>query len=92
VVQQEGKPNRHIYDLTERGIALLHASPCDFPPEQAANEIERVNEFARLAYEAQWCSDVSPHSQRARHEQVLHREAGTWLQHALAHVHGTNAL
>jgi len=47
VVQQEGKPNRHIYDLTERGIELLHASLCDFPPEQAANEAEF---FTRVAF------------------------------------------
>src|SRR6266436_3143472 len=47
VVQQEGKPNRHIYHLTERGIELLHASLCDFPPEQAANEAEC---FTRVAF------------------------------------------
>jgi DNA-binding PadR family transcriptional regulator len=47
VVQQEGKPNRHIYQLTERGIELLHASLCDFPPEQAANEAEF---FTRVAF------------------------------------------
>ncbi len=47
VVQQEGKPNRHIYHLTERGIELLHASLCDFPPEQAANEAEF---FTRVAF------------------------------------------
>ncbi len=47
VVQQEGKPNRHLYHLTERGIELLHASLCDFPPEQAANEAEF---FTRVAF------------------------------------------
>ena len=47
VVQQDGKPNRHIYHLTERGIELLHASLCDFPPEQAANEAEF---FTRVAF------------------------------------------
>ncbi len=47
VVQQEGKPNRHLYHLTERGIALLHASLCDFPPEQAGNEAEF---FTRVAF------------------------------------------
>ncbi len=47
VVQQEGKPNRHIYHLTEHGIELLHASLCDFPPEQAANEAEF---FTRVAF------------------------------------------
>jgi len=47
VVQQEGKPNRHLYHLTERGIELLHASLCDFPPEQTANEAEF---FTRVAF------------------------------------------
>jgi DNA-binding PadR family transcriptional regulator len=40
VVPQEGKPNRHIYHLTERGSELLHTYLCDFPPERAANEAE----------------------------------------------------
>src|SRR6185295_8286015 len=47
VVPQEGKPNRHIYHLTERGIELLHTYLCDFPPEQAANEAEF---FTRVAF------------------------------------------
>ena len=47
VVQQEGKPNRHIYHLTERGIELLHASMCDFPASQTANEAEF---FTRVAF------------------------------------------
>jgi len=47
VVQQEGKPNRHLYHLTERGIELLHTSLCDFPPEQAGNEAEF---FTRVAF------------------------------------------
>ncbi len=47
VVQQEGKPNRHLYHLTERGIELLHASLRDFPASQAANEAEF---FTRVAF------------------------------------------
>src|SRR6266705_2367384 len=50
VVQQEGKPNRHIYHLTEHGIELLHASLCDFPPEQAANEAEFFTRAAFFEY------------------------------------------
>jgi DNA-binding PadR family transcriptional regulator len=56
VVQQEGKPNRHIYHLTERGTELLHAYLCDFPPEQAADEAEfltRVAFFDALELEEQ---------------------------------------
>jgi DNA-binding PadR family transcriptional regulator len=47
VVPQEGKPSRHIYSLTERGVELLHAYLCDFPPEQAASEAEF---FTRVAF------------------------------------------
>ena len=47
VVQQEGKPNRHIYQLTEHGIELLQAYLRDFTPEQAAHEAEF---FTRVAF------------------------------------------
>ena len=50
VVQQEGKPNRHLYHLTERGIELLHTSLCDFPPEQAASEAEFFTRAAFFEY------------------------------------------
>ncbi|HEU5376410.1 MAG TPA: PadR family transcriptional regulator [Ktedonobacteraceae bacterium] len=47
VVIQQGKPNRHIYHLTERGVELLHASLRDFPLEQAASDAEF---FTRVAF------------------------------------------
>ena len=47
VVPQQGKPNRHIYHLTERGIELLHSYLCNFPPEYAAMEAEF---FTRVAF------------------------------------------
>ena len=47
VILQEGKPNRHLYELTERGVELLHASLREFPPEQAGNEAEF---FTRVAF------------------------------------------
>src|SRR5258708_19706943 len=50
VVQQEGKPNRHIYHLTERGTELLQAYLCDFPPEQAADEAEFLTRVAFFDY------------------------------------------
>src|SRR5260370_17473602 len=37
VIPQEGKPNRHLYQLTEHGIALLQASLRDFPAEHASH-------------------------------------------------------
>jgi DNA-binding PadR family transcriptional regulator len=47
VIPQEGKPNRHLYELTERGIELLQASLRDFPASQAANDAEF---FTRVAF------------------------------------------
>ena len=47
VVPQEGKPNRHLYHLTERGIELLQAYLRDFPASQAASEAEF---FTRVAF------------------------------------------
>ena len=58
VISQEGKPNRHLYQLTERGVELLHASLCDFPPEQAANEAEF---FTRVAF----FEDLDPQERQA---------------------------
>src|SRR2546426_11512850 len=51
VIPQEGKPNRHLYQLTERGAELLHAHLHDFGPEQAgvdARFFTRVAFFALL--------------------------------------------
>lgn len=47
IVPQEGKPNRHLYRLTERGSEFLHASLRDFGPEQAGNDAEF---FTRVAF------------------------------------------
>ena len=47
VLPQEGKPNRHLYQLTERGIELLQAYLRDFPASQAASEAEF---FTRVAF------------------------------------------
>ncbi len=47
VIVQEGKPNRHLYELTERGIEVLQASLRDFGPEQAGVDAEF---FTRVAF------------------------------------------
>jgi DNA-binding PadR family transcriptional regulator len=47
VIPQEGKPNRHLYELTERGIELPHASLRDFPAGLASNDAEF---FTRVAF------------------------------------------
>ena len=47
VIPQEGKPNRHLYQLTERGIELLHVHLRDFEPEQAGADAEF---FTRVSF------------------------------------------
>ena len=47
IIPQEGKPNRHLYQLTERGVELLQVSLLDFPSEQAGNDAEF---FTRVAF------------------------------------------
>ena len=56
VITQEGKPNRHVYSLTERGMELLHDLLCDFPASLAGVEAEfftRVSFFDYLTREEQ---------------------------------------
>ncbi len=40
VVRQEGRPDRHIYSLTDRGNEVMHDLLCDFPPEIARRDAE----------------------------------------------------
>jgi DNA-binding PadR family transcriptional regulator len=40
VVEQEGRPNKHLYHLTERGAELMLNYLRDFSPEQAASNAE----------------------------------------------------
>jgi DNA-binding PadR family transcriptional regulator len=47
VIVQEGKPNRHLYALTERGGELLQAYLRDFGPEQAGDDAEF---FTRVSF------------------------------------------
>ncbi len=47
VIVQEGKPNRHRYELTKRGIEVLQASLRDFGPEQAGVDAEF---FTRVSF------------------------------------------
>src|SRR5437660_10096087 len=50
VIPQEGKPNRHLYELTERGIVLLHSHLRDFVPEQAGTGAEFLTRIAFIEY------------------------------------------
>ncbi len=74
VVQQEGKPNRHLYQLTERGNELLRTYLCDFPPEQAASEAEFLTRVAFFDY-------LEPQERRA----ILKKRL-THLQGSLEHL------
>ena len=47
VIVQTGKPNRHLYELTERGIEVLQTSLRDFGPEQAGVDAEF---FTRVSF------------------------------------------
>ena len=40
IVPQEGKPDRHLYRLTERGLEVMLALLRDFPPEVARRDGE----------------------------------------------------
>jgi DNA-binding PadR family transcriptional regulator len=48
---QEGRPPKHVYELTDVGRELLHDMLADLPPEQAADEKEfltRLGQFEHL--------------------------------------------
>jgi DNA-binding PadR family transcriptional regulator len=47
VQRQAGKPDRHVYKLTERGMEILQALLREFTPELLANDAEF---FTRLAF------------------------------------------
>jgi DNA-binding PadR family transcriptional regulator len=50
-VQQEGRPPRHVYELTDVGTELLHDMLAELPPELAASDEEflaRVGMFNEL--------------------------------------------
>lgn len=55
VERQVGKPDRHIYRMTDRGEEVLQGLLVDFPPEQARDEAEfqvRVAFFHLIELEA----------------------------------------
>lgn len=42
VERQAGKPDRHIYHLTQLGREILHDLICEFPPEVARDQVEFI--------------------------------------------------
>ena len=80
VVPQEGKPNRHIYHLTERGSELLHTYLCDFPPEYAGSDAEF---FTRVAFFDYLELDER---QAILHKRLAHLEGQLAYLHNLQHL------
>ena len=83
VVNQAGKPPRHVYHLTDRGLEILQQMLRDFPPEQAENDSEfktRVSFFALLEpHERLQILDAREAvlQQRQRHLDVMEAEVGS---------------
>jgi DNA-binding PadR family transcriptional regulator len=40
IVRQEGKPDKHVYHLTNNGHKIMHDIVCDFPVEKAKHDAE----------------------------------------------------
>jgi DNA-binding PadR family transcriptional regulator len=75
VIQQMGKPNRHLYALTDHGIEVLQALLRDFGPEQAGNDPEF---FTRVSF-----FDLLEVPER----EVILRRRLSYLQQALEYLH-----
>lgn len=93
--EQEAKPPRHVYTITDVGRELLHDMLADFPAELALNEPEflaRVGGFSRLnATERGRVVDVRKRALLAERERVAGLAAGQadpWGRAALRHVIG----
>jgi DNA-binding PadR family transcriptional regulator len=75
IIPQIGKPNRHLYELTERGIEVLHTSLRDFGPEQAGVDAEF---FTRVSF-----FDLLEVPER---REILHSRLA-YLQRGLEYLH-----
>lgn len=93
--EQEAKPPRHVYTITDVGRELLHDLLADFPPELALSEEEflaRVGGFRRLARaERARVLDVRKQAltaEQARLTALAAGQADPWSRTALRHVLG----
>ncbi|WP_410596800.1 PadR family transcriptional regulator [Amycolatopsis sp. lyj-23] len=93
--EQEAKPPRHVYTITEVGRELLHDLLADFPADLALNEPEflaRVGNFAWLRPpERKRVLDVRRNALTAEHARLTELAAGQadpWGRAALQHVLG----
>ena len=90
---QESKPPRHVYSITDVGRELLHDQLTDFPEELALNDTEflsRVGNFSRLtADERQEVLDTRERVVAAEHERLATlaaAQADPWARTVLAEI------
>jgi DNA-binding PadR family transcriptional regulator len=93
--EQEAKPPRHVYTITDVGRELLHDMLADFPAELALSEEEflaRVGSFSRLdPPERARVLDVRKQALTTEHARLTALAAGQadpWGRAALRHVLG----
>ncbi|WP_410672885.1 PadR family transcriptional regulator [Amycolatopsis sp. cmx-4-68] len=93
--EQEAKPLRHVYTITDVGRELLHDMLADFPAELALSEEEflaRVGSFSRLTpQERARVLDVRKQALTAEHTRLTELATGQadpWGRAALHHVLG----
>ena len=93
--EQEAKPPRHVYTITDVGRELLHDLLADFPAELALNEPEfmaRVGNFGRLRPEERArvleVRERALTAEHARLTRLAREQADLWSRAALHHVLG----
>ncbi|WP_410631734.1 PadR family transcriptional regulator [Amycolatopsis sp. cmx-4-83] len=93
--EQEAKPPRHVYTVTDVGRELLHDMLADFPPELALSQEEflaRVGNFGWLRPEERArVLEVRERALTAEHRRLTELAAGQadpWSRAALRHVLG----
>ncbi|MEV4149892.1 PadR family transcriptional regulator [Amycolatopsis sp. NPDC049691] len=93
--EQEAKPPRHVYTITDVGRELLHDMLADFPAELALSAEEflaRVGSFSRLsAAERARVLDVRKRALTAEHARLTAlaaEQADPWGRTALNHAIG----
>ena len=93
--EQEAKPPRHVYTITDVGRELLHDLLADLPPELALNEPEflaRVGNFAWLRpAERARVLEIRKSAlltEQARLTALAEGQADPWSRAALHHVLG----
>jgi DNA-binding PadR family transcriptional regulator len=91
--EQEAKPPRHVYTITDVGRELLHDMLADFPAELALSDEEflaRVGNFGWLREdERARVIDVRDRAVAAEHDRLTRLTAGQadpWSRAALRHV------